>query len=257
MKISFLLLLMLLSIPHFAQQSEKGVLSFSPDESLFSLDSTTERQNRYIEDLYQNVMSQSDEILNGREYKYYFYPQVSSPLIPESPLPTASIIIKEKKYENILLLYDTYKDLVIYYDPNNLINISICPIVINKYIIDEFSLQLPSDHLRFKYLEFPDDLQGKLTNGFYEIVYERGCQFIIKHTSSSVINEGRYTYQYQTERYVVNGGNYYRIKGKRSLLKALSDKSVEVKRYIRDSKIPVRSARKDQIENILKYYNSL
>ncbi len=257
MKILFLFSLILLSIPQLAQEPKSEVLKFSPDESLFTLDSIAAKHNHFIQDLYQNVMNQSDEILNGREYKYYFYPQVSSPLIPENPLPTGSIVIQEKKYENIMLLYDTYKDLVVYYDPNNLINKSICPVVINKYIIDEFSLQLPSDHLRFKYLEFPDNLQRKSRSGFYEIVYDGDCQFIIKHTSNKVIREGRYTYPYQTERYVVNAGIYYRIKGKRSLLKALADKTIEVKRYIRNSKIPVRWAEKDQIENILKYYNSL
>ena len=257
LKILFFFLLIHLSIPHLAQQPEKEVVDSSPDESLFMLDSTAERQNRFIQDLYQNVLNQSNEILSGREYKIYFFPQVSSPLIPENPQPTGSIVIQEKKYENIMLLYDTYKDLVVYYDPINQINNSICPIVINKYLIDEFSLQLPSDHLRFKYLEFPDDLQGKLTSGFYEIVYDRCSKFFIKHTSSIVIEEGRFTYPYQTERYVVNGGNYHRIKGKKSLIRAFTDKSVEVKQYIRNSKIPVRSANKDQIENILKYYNSL
>lgn len=257
MKILFLFILIHFSISLLAQQPQKEVLSFSPEESLIKHNSMAEKQSRFIQDLYQSVMSQSNEILNGREYKIYFYPQVSSPLIPENPQPTGSIVIQKKKYENIMLLYDTYKDLVVYYDPNNQINNSICPIVINKYLIDEFSLQLPSDQLTFKYLEFPGDLHGKLTSGFYEIVYDADCKFFIKHTSSLAIKEGRYTYPYQTERYIENGGTYYRIKGKKSFLKAFADKSIEVKRYIRNSKIPVRSAKKDQIENILKYYTSL
>ena len=244
-------------MPQLAQQPEDDVRIFLPEESLFMIDSLSAKQKHFIQDLYDNVMSQSNEILNGREYKYYFYPQVSNPLIPSNSVPTASIIIQDKKYENIMLLYDTYKDLVVYYDQNNLINNSICPIVINKHLIDEFSLQLPSDHLRFKYLEFPDDRKEKLRSGFYEIAYDGYCQLIIKHTSGIVINEGRETYIYNTERYVVNAGIYYRISGKKSLLRALTDKSNELKRYIRTSKIPVRSAEKDQIENILEYYNSL
>lgn len=156
-----------------------------------------------------------------------------------------------------MILYDTYKDLVVYYDPNNLINNSICPIVIDKHLINEFTLQLPSDRLRFKYLEFPDDQKEKLRNGFYEIAYDGYCRYIIKHTSGIVIAEGRNTYKYNTQRYIVNTGIYYRISGRRSLLRALSDKSNELKKYIRTSKIPVRSAGKDQIKNILEYYNSL
>ena len=138
MKYLYIFLLVLVSLPQFAQQPEEN----------------------YLQDLYQSALCQSDEILNGREYKYYFYPQISSPLIPEKPLPAASIIIQNKKYENIMLQYDTYKDMVVYYSPHNLKNNAICPVVINRNIIDEFTLSLSSGRVIIRILEFPDDLKG-------------------------------------------------------------------------------------------------
>lgn len=241
-RILFLLSFILYSLPQLAQLPEDEILT---------------KQYCSLQNIYYNSMNRSDEILNGREYKIYFYPQFSSPLIPEKPLPTASVIIKGKRYEKIVLQYDTYKDKLVYFGPDNMIDYKICPIAINQSIVDEFKLQLSTDNLIFRYLEFPEDQNGKLRSGFYEIVYDGGCQFIIKHRSRKTNNGVWDIYHYRPEQYVVNAGVYYRIKGKRSLLTALADKTTEVKRYIKSSTIQVKRAEKNQIENILEYYNSL
>ena len=235
MKVLFIFFLVLVSLPQFAQQPVEGSLHH----------------------LYQSALYQSDEMLNGREYKYYFYTQITTPLIPEDPLPSASIIILEKQYENIMLLYDTYKDMVVYYAPHNVENGTICPVVINRNIIDEFTLSLSSGRVRFSYLEFPYGQNGKLSSGFYEIVYDEDCQFLINHTSVLVLREGREIYSYKTERFIISAGNSYKIRGKKSLIDALSDRAPEVKNYIKRSKINVRKADKDQIKGIVSYYDSL
>ncbi|MCD6598946.1 MAG: hypothetical protein J7L04_14735 [Bacteroidales bacterium] len=211
-------------------------------------------QYQFVQALYDSLLNTSNEILNGREYEYYFYPQISSPLIPTRQQPSASIVINGKKYENITLQYDTYKDLLVYFDPANFVNGSICPVSVNSYIIDEFNIKVSSDNLKFRYLEVPE--VENLKSGFYEIVYDGESQFIIKHLSNKFIDEGRDKYEYNTIRYVVNNAGYFKIKGKRSLLKALPDHSTEVKKYIKSLKISVRKANKYEILSILRYYDS-
>lgn len=235
MKVLFIFFLVLVSLPQFAQQ---------PEESS-------------IHDLYQSALYQSDELMNGREYKYYFYAQITTPLIPKDPLPSASIIIQGTPYENIMLLYDTYKDMVVYYAWYNMNNKINCPVAINRDIIDEFTLSLSTGRVRFRYLEFPDDQNGKLSSGFYEIVYDGDCQFLINHTSVLVLREGREIYSYKTERFIISAGNSYKIRGKKSLIGALSDRAPEVKKYIKRSKIHVRKADKVQIKGVVSYYDSL
>ena len=80
-----------------------------------------------------------------------------------------------------MLLYDTYKDLVVYYNPGNLSHNFPASIIVNSHIIEEFTLNLPTGPARFRYLSFPEDQEGLLSNGFYEIVSEGACTFIIKH----------------------------------------------------------------------------
>ena len=156
-----------------------------------------------------------------------------------------------------MLMYDTYKDLVVYYNPHKLFDGMIYTVSVNSHIIDEFTLQLPSGQARFRYLEFPEGQEGLLSNGFYEIVSEGACKFIIDHSAVKKIQEGVLAYQYTRERYVIISGAVYRIKGKKSLLQALSDQAAEVNKYLKRTKIQVRSADKEQLKEVLDYYTGL
>jgi len=209
-----------------------------------------------LTDLYEDVMHPTDELLNGREYTYYFHPLLSSPFIPADAYPTASVVFRRKMYMDVILQYDTFKDVLIYYNLNNRINNVITPVIVNRHIIDEFTLQLPSGRARFRYLTFPEDRDGLLRSGFYEIVSEGSCQIIIHHGSVSKVEEGAIVYKHKMERYIINAGVAYRIRGKKSLLEAISDPNMEVKEYLKSSKIRVRRANKEQIKRIIDYYNA-
>jgi len=207
--------------------------------------------------MYRDVLHPSDPLLNGREYKYYFRPQVSSPLIPEDPAPTATVLIRNTRYENVMLLYDTFMDLVVYYNPGDLSRTGVATVTVNRHLIDEFTLQLASGRARFRYLTFPEDQQGGLSSGFYEIVSEGDRKFIIDHNAVQKVQEGAVVYQYTTERYIITPSAVFKIKGNKSLIKALSDEAEEVNTYLRKFKIQVRSADREQIRGVIEYYTGL
>ena len=223
---------------------------------LFSLSlmAQQQEQNELLE-LYEDALHPSDAILNGREYKYYFN-QRHSPLIPKDPLASTDLIIRGKLYEDVLLKYDIYKDLLIYFNPHNSNNSMITPVIVNSNIIEEFTLQLPSGQARFRYLMFPEDQKGLLSSGFYEIVSEGVCMFIIDHGAVKKIKDGEVVYPYVRERYLINSGIVHRIKGKQSLLKAFSDQEAEVNKYLKTYKIQVKLADKEQIKGVLDYYTN-
>ncbi len=243
--------------PISGQKPVNTISQANSGEASFNDDSMLVKQTRYIQELHHQFMNVSNEILNGKEYGFYFFPSISSPLMPSKQMPTASIVIHGNKYENIMLQYDTFKDLAVYFDPKNLINNSICPISINKYIIDEFNLKVEAEDLKFKYFEFPNDPKAKKRNGFYEVIYDGHSKYLIHHKSDLIVEGGRDIYKYRPVKYAINEGILYKFKGKRSLLKAFNDKSMELKKYIKTSKIKVRKARKKQIGSILEYYDSL
>lgn len=242
------------SLPGQTQNDTKSVL-VAPDPSIGS-DSNFIKQQDYINDLYHQVMYGTNEILNGKEYEFYFFPPFSFPLIPERPDPTASLTIRGNTYENLMLQYDTYKDELVYFDPKNIINNVIFPIAINKYIIDEFTLKLPDGDLKFQYLKYPDDPKGK-KSGYYEIIFNGNCKLLIKHKCDLVEEYAISTYKYRPDRYVVNENIFYKIRGKKSLLTAFGDQKTAMKKYIKASKISVKNASNQQLRGIVEHYNSL
>jgi len=226
--------------------------------ALFSVTLTAQQaEHSALQELYQDVLHPADPLLNGREYGYYFQPRVSTPLIPEEPYPPASVLIRQKLYSNVMLLYDTYKDLVVYYNPGNLSHNVPASIIVNRQIIEEFTLNLPSGQSRFRYFSFTEDMEGMLNDGFYEIVSEGACKFIIKHSAVKKVQDGAVVYQYKPERYLISQGAVYRIRGKKSLLEALSDRAAEVKEYLKRTKIQVGTADKEQLKGVLDYYTVL
>jgi len=225
---------------------------------LFSLSIRAQQDEQTaLQELYQDILHPSDVLMNGREYNNYFQPRLSSPLIPKDQLPSASVLIRGKQYQNVMLLYDTYKDLLVYYNLNTLYNNMLTVVIVNSNIVDEFTLQLPSGPTRFRYLTFPENQEGLLSSGFYEIVSEGVCKFIIDHTALKKTQDGRVVYQNITVRYIINSGTVYRIKGKKSLLEALSDAAPEVNEYLKRKNIYVKTAEKEQLKGVLDYYTDL
>lgn len=225
---------------------------------LFPLSLSAQSSNRNVmKEIYEDVLHPSDPLMNGREYKYYFNPRISSPLIPEDHAPTATVVIRSRRMEDVTLLYDTYKDLVVYYNPGDTYKHGIASLVVNNHLIEEFTLELSSGPARFRYFSFPEDQEGGINNGFYELVHEGACMFIIDHKAIQKIQDGAVIYKYATERYILNAAAVFRIKGKRSLLKALSGKDEEISQYLKQANVRVKAANKEQIRKVVEYYTDL
>lgn len=256
-KIVSLLCFLFLYIPLPAQNQQEKTQDFYTTGSL-ATDSLLNSKYKNIKVLYDSVLHvSSDELLNGRAYKVYFSPQVSTPFIPAKRYPTSTITAKGNTYKDVMLQYDTYKDQIVYFDPKNLSDNVIIPIAINRFIIDEFNLIYPGENMRFKYLIIPENVKNTLSEGFFEIVNNGPTGLVIKHRSVMEIREGQEFYIYKPLRYLVKDGIYYRITGKRSLVKALSDKKAEVRKFIRSLNISVASADKDELARIVRFYDRL
>ena len=225
---------------------------------LFPLSLSAQTSNRNVmKEIYEDALHPSDPLMNGREYKYYFNPRISSPLIPKDHAPTATVTIRNRLMEDVTLLYDTYKDQVVYYNPGDIYKHGIASLVVNSHLIEEFTLELASGPARFRYFSFPEDQEGGISSGFYELVNEGDCMFIIDHKAIQKIQDGAVIYKYTPRRYIINSAAAFRNTGKRSLLKALSDKNEEIKEYLKQSNIRVKAADKEQIRAVVDYYTDL
>ncbi|HUW93151.1 MAG TPA: hypothetical protein VMV74_08300, partial [Bacteroidales bacterium] len=113
------------------------------------------------------------------------------------------------------------------------------------------------DTLSFRYFSNEIDPVFNLAEGYYEVVYEGECKYIIKHGSSLYFTNGEEKYPYSPASYVMVTDRFVPVVSKAQFIKLFGDKSDVIRKYIHDRRIRLRVANKNQIADILKLYESL
>ncbi len=216
-----------------------------------------DKQTEYLRKSYSEKIETANEVVNGKEYVSYYIRSTQKPLLFLKKKRTATLYTASRKYSNLDLQYDTFIDEVIITDTTKTINFSYPKIALNNDVVDGFSLYFDDDSLHFKYLRMPWCAENNLKEGFYELAYQKKSQYFIKHLSTYFVKDGLNEYQYSPENYISTGGNFFKITGKKSLLKLFGEKSGEVNKFLHISRIRIRQADKNQFVSILKFYDSL
>ena len=257
LKILFLLILLPLVLPSRGQNG--NLLNNNSINNLENSNpgSLTNRQISYLKNSYSEKIESRGEFINGKEYESYYGRSIYKPLLFPDKKRNSALFTRTRRYSNMTLQYDTFLDEVIYTDTSRTINYRFPQIALNKDIVEGFNLYLENDSLIFRNFRLAESSRCNLKEGFYEIAYVGKSKYVIKHISSFYVKDGLNEYKYSPENYFSVGEVFYRVTGKRKLLKLFGEKSREVKRYIHLSHIRIRQADKNQFISILKFYDSL
>jgi len=251
----YIVLVSLLTLPvEIFSQNTFPFLKPNSDEVYSSIEKI---QREQLEDLYIYRTGSSGEFINGREYFPYFVASQHKPLIRNGEYRTSSLVFNGRKIDNIALMYDTYKDKVIYTNDTLIFNNRFCQIDLNKNNIERFDLFFAMDTMTFMYLTKKADKTFNLDDGFYEVVYDNECRYIIKHRSTCSLSNGVFEYYYSPASYLKINGRYVKMTTKGQFLNLFGDKREEIKKYIQNKKIRYHKATSRQIAGIIKFYENL
>jgi hypothetical protein len=223
-----------------------------PDYNLIS-----DLQTSYLDTLYEERVDIADELINGREYVPYYFKCKVKPLLLEEKESRGSLIFNGRQYSNLKLEYDTYLDQLIYSDSTKLINDRLFKIVMNKDHVDGFVLYSSSDSLIFRYFSTDNDGLFNLAEGYYEVVYDGGSKYIIRHQSFPVEKDGEYEYREIPVKYAMVGEGFSRVRTSGSFVKLFGNYSDAVRKYMRTNKVHYKHAGKSEIAAVMRYYDSL
>ena len=140
-------------------------------------------QTDYLHKFYFQNVDNIDELVNGKEYIPYYFRSKYKPLLYSDRKHKSSLTLNGRRYDNLMLEYDTFKDELIYSDSLKLIDNKVFMISLNKDPVDGFSFYFGSDSLYFRYFSSETNLNFNLPEGFYEVGYDGKTKFIIKHKS--------------------------------------------------------------------------
>ena len=209
----------------------------------------------FLDSLYMVRTGTENSFINGHDYFPYHYRAKQKPLLLYGKTRTASITVSGRKYENVVLQYDTYTDEVIFSEMDNNLGDKIYQIAINRDIISSFTLFFRDDTLRFRYFGEPEAGTG-LTAGFYELAYDGSSRYLVKHRAVVHQRNGIDEYFYSPVGYVMTAIGYQKIVSNKRFIRLFGTRSAEIKRIIEQRNLNIRKAGKGEIINILKLFDA-
>jgi len=250
-KTSSLILFLLCAVCACAQQ-ESSAVSGREIKTYAAIESSEEV---FLDSLYTIRTGTECAFINGHDYFPYHYRATHKPLLFSGKERTGSITVSGRKYNNIVLQYDTYTDQVIFPEIDNNFGDKTYQIAINKDILSAFTLFFRDDTLRFKYLGGSDTGTG-LPPGFYEVAYDGPSRYLVKHRSVVHQRNGIDEYFYSPVGYVMTSNGYQKATSTKKFILLFGIRSTEMKRIIERRNLNIRKAGKREIINALKLYDA-
>jgi hypothetical protein len=195
--------------------------------------------------LYTARLGVVSNVYNGSEYAEY------RPQRDENPYLTpdwiyGSVNYGGEQYESIPLLLDIANDeLITMYASGN-------------------AIQMIREKVRSFKLE--DRTFARLTNsqvspGFYELMYDGKVKYYAKRqktlyqklNGTSLMN----IFETSNTHYIVKNGTFHTFRTRGALLKVLGDHKAELKKFIREQRLPFGANREKSTVSVLAYYDQL
>jgi len=246
--------LLLVSVMVYGQQ----VIRYPGAVGKGSNDTIGKLQQEWLIGYYLKKTGSPREFIDGKDYYPYYLRSRNTPLLRADEDRSASLTINGRRYNNIVLQYDTYTDDVIYTDDSLIYDNQVRYVALNSNKISQFELYFKSDTLLFRYFSKYSDTTFNLQDGFYEVVRDMSTGYIIKHVSTTSISFNKTVeYRYAPVSYIRISDGFSMIISRKQFISLFGYRSEEIRHFLRQKKIRIPKADKRQITDVLKYYESL
>ena len=208
--------------------------------------------NTYPVKLYFNAVGENAHLYNGYEYLTPDRNIKGSPYYLSDGLSPSNLAYDDSYYQNIPILYDIVKDLV----------------VINRKD-QNYKISLVSDKLTsfsFRNHEFVrisgDSANGvQFSTGFYDRLYNGKTTVLAKRQTrlqeTYIYSQIAYEYIQKDTYYVIFGGQPVMVDGKSAVMKLFNAKKSEIKVYLKKNKLSFKSDFEKTLIATSAYYDQL
>jgi hypothetical protein len=203
---------------------------------------------------YDNIIGRNASVYSGIEY---YSPQIGvgeNPFFVDDYWELGSVVYDQSPFDSIELKYDIYYDQLIV--ENFGLDGHPAPILLYKPKVQSFQLH------GYDFIRIDSDSLSNLKSGYYNLMYNgAAAKLLIKRRKEKVqfsdINSIREEFQENDKYFIEKGGNYYPVKKKKSVLRALDDKNKELKSFIKSNGLNFKSNPDEQLALVVEYYDSL
>jgi hypothetical protein len=203
-----------------------------------------------VVDVYHQNLTDQSGIFNGSQYEGY---KVSfndgHPYYKNDVLEKGNIIYDHVAYENVGMLYDLVRDLIVVQDSTHRIQL------VNERI-NEFNLY--GD--RFIRIEKKESRSALIATGFYNVMYVGNIGLykkVVKRIREKISNTNELTALFEvTNYYYIKKDNvFYTIDKKKDVLRLFKNKQKEIERYIDEEQLNFRKDKDNMLTKVVTYYD--
>lgn len=205
------------------------------------------------EDYFNQTLGQQTRLYNGKEYQFYFGLEGLAYYKEDKFDKKGWVNYDGFNFENVPLLYDLYKDLLVSLLPNGVTKYSLLSEKITAFEIhNHYFVRLDADQLAQK---------PPFQTGFFEVLYDGKNKIFAKRYN--VLQETAGTQA--LKRYFIPKNAYYLKKGEtysvftseRTFLNLFKERKKELQRYLKDNKIKFKQDMEYAAVQLIAYYESL
>lgn len=225
------------------------VVLFTCTTIIVAQDNSGYNSQTFIDSI-NSIYGTDDVLVNGPLYLPEHTRALGHPCFIDNNFHNGTLFVHDRTYPDVNLKYDIELNRLIL--QTSLSKGAIVKILLNTAYIDSFYI---ADH------RFVNAAQLKINDtltGFFELIYQNGFKFIIKHYKEfrGDYNEktpfGRYTSDISNY-YITAGGELNNVSTRRSFLKYFTPNKKEIKRYMKQNMKKYRKADKTELYRLMNY----
>lgn len=189
-------------------------------------------------------------LYNGTQYSIYNPTEEEHPYFLSDDWIDGTIVYSGEQFDNISLMYDISLDKVIAEHfagaALEMITAKVTTFTLNGHVFRRFKKS--------------DDQRQSIKDGFYEVLYDGQTKILKRHVKvfTQMIRDRAVVNDYEEKRYfyVVKNNAFYQVSSRGSLIKILSDRKRELRRYSRENRLP-GGKNDDTLIKLAAYYDTL
>lgn len=192
-------------------------------------------------DYFNKAIGTQSRLANGQSYNGYRATIDGSAYFPEDKLLRKGTVVYDGyRFENVPLLYDIYKDLLITTTVDGFLQLSLVSERVSAFTI--------LDHKHVYINTGSDSTSIPFKSGFFEEVYKGKTEVLVKRSTSlqqaSGTRDLRKYFLLRVQCFFKKDNKYYKITNEGSFLKLYKEQKAELKKLLRSNSIKFN---KDQI----------
>lgn len=212
------------------------------------------KAEKNTETYFNKAIGSQSRLFTGFSYVGYRSNIDGSPyFLEENLFKNGTVVYDGFKYENVPLLYDVYKDVLISNNYESSLQFSL--------ISDRVSSFTILDHHHIYINTSKDSVNIPFKTGFLELLHDGKAQVLVKRSASLQQTTGtsdlRKYFLSRTQFFVKKDGNYFKITNESSFLNLFKDHKAEMKRLLKTNAVKFRKEPAKAMVLLATYFDNL